>query len=151
MKEIRKPTMKEEEIIHHVRGIIRKYGGKLMPAGGPKLKVHFTRQLPADVIAEMHPYFDVVSNKPSGTEIWINIPLIKKSVGSYYDQHEKKAVAGTTIHEMCHACHFIKNPDDYEKRMHSGYQYKKCFQKAGKKFKKYYRAVNGDITVYVED
>jgi hypothetical protein len=145
-------THTEQEIMDHVRGVVKKYGGKIMPrTKGSRMRVMFTRQLPPDVIAEMHPYFDVVNNKPSGTDIWINVGLLKKTVGKYYDAHEKKAVAGTTIHEMCHACHFLEDPDDYEKRMHSGYHYKKCFQKAGKPFKKYYRATNNDIVVDVEE
>lgn len=123
-----------------------------MPDGSPRLKIVFDRQLPPDVIAEMHPYYDTIDNKPSGTEIWFNVPLITNVVGDYFDQHEKKAVAGTTVHEMCHACHFVEDPTDYEKRMHSGYHYKKCFQKAAKKdkwMKKYDKAINNDIVVEI--
>jgi hypothetical protein len=141
----------KEEVSRFINGVVRQYGGKVIGNGGPRVKVTFSRQLPKDVIAEMHPYYDTIMDRPSGVEIWFNVPLIKKSIGTYFDKHEKRAVAGTVVHELCHACHFIKNPNDYEKRMHSGYQYKQCFQKAGKKFKKYSKPVNNDIVVYVDE
>jgi hypothetical protein len=140
-----------EEVMRYIRDVARQYGGKVIPGDGPRVRVMFSRQLPNDVIAEMHPYYDTIANRPSGVDIWFNVPLIKKSIGTYFDGHEKKAVAGTVVHELCHACHFIKNPDDYEHRMHSGYQYKHCFQKAGKGFKKYSKAVNNDIVAYVNE